>query len=247
MPTVPLLRFTLCSNLRMKVRLFVLPVLWAIWFAACSFNTPSVVLPKTQRLYSYNRHGVLVERLAVFVLFEDADGRNDYKELALQEKATGLRWTIQRENTVFLQEARYSQNAQWVGSNKFIYPRRFFPEGGYTLTVFDLAGNKVETDFTLPPAQPITAEPLTCVIENGQWQVQTVNASVCSSLSLILLTADLQPLSVRPLQHADQNLQSGAVDELQQSAPDARYLQCLGENAEQTVGFLTAPVLLSPQ
>ena len=43
-------------------------------YASCSFNTPTVVLVKKQRIYSYNQQGALTERLAVFMLLEDEDG-----------------------------------------------------------------------------------------------------------------------------------------------------------------------------
>ena len=67
-------------------------------YAACSFNTPAVVQAKRQRIYSYNRQGVLTERLAAFILLDDRDGRNDYKNLTLREDSTGLEWMIHREN-----------------------------------------------------------------------------------------------------------------------------------------------------
>ena len=112
-------------------------------YASCSFNTPTVVLVKKQRIYSYNQQGALTERLAVFMLLEDGDGRNDYKDLTLREDTTGLEWALHRENTVFLQEAGYSKNAQWVGSNKFKYPRRFFTAGKKNQTADEFGGKNI--------------------------------------------------------------------------------------------------------
>ncbi|MGI5074676.1 hypothetical protein E4N71_04300 [Treponema vincentii] len=228
----------------MKHRCFICFLSAFLLFSACSFNTPSVVLAKKQRIYSYDRQGRLTERLAAFMLLEDDDGRNDYKELTLREDATGLEWPLHRENTVFLQEAGYSKNVQWVGSNKFKYPRHFFPAGQYTLTASDLGGNKVETAFSLQPPQIITALPFEFTLEFEQWTVQITDRVACSSFSLIMLSADLQPLTVYQLQIDDTGRQTGYLQTLQNKPTDARYIQCFGENADQSIGFLSTPIPL---
>lgn len=212
--------------------------------ASCSFNTPTAVLVKKQRIYSYNAHGKLVERLAVFVLLEDSDGKNDYKELKLREDATGLEWVIHRENTVFLHDTGYDKNTQWVGSNKFRYPRRFFPTGAYTIIASDLGGNKVETVFTLPEPQSITGIPFDFTLENNHWRLKVVDDSVCTSFSIIMLSADLQPLSVQRVVPDASGLYGDSLDALQEPASDARYIQCFGEDAEQSIGFLSKPLQL---
>ena len=133
----------------MKHLSFIYLLSFILIYTSCSFNTPSAVLAKEQRIYSYNQQGALTEWLAVFMLIEDNDGRNDYKGLILRENATGLEWALHRENTVFLQEAGYSKNTQWVGSNKFKYPRRFFPAGQYNGNIFFAAGTPSDNRFTL--------------------------------------------------------------------------------------------------
>lgn len=213
-------------------------------YASCSFNTPTVVLVKKQRIYSYNQQGALTERLAVFMLLEDGDGRNDYKDLTLREDTTGLEWALHRENTVFLQETGYSKNAQWVGSNKFKYPRRFFPAGQYTLSASDLGGNKTETTFSLQAPQTITFLPFEFTLENEQWTLNITDGSACSYFSLIMLSADLQPLTVYPLQTNGTDRQNGALTMFENRPTDARYIQCFGENTDQSIGFLSAPLPL---
>jgi len=213
-------------------------------YASCSFNTPTVVLVKKQRIYSYNLQGSLTERLAVFMLLEDGDGRNDYKDLTLREDTTGLEWALHRENTVFLQETGYSKNAQWVGSNKFKYPRRFFPAGQYTLSASDLGGNKTETTFSLQAPQIITFLPFGFTLENKQWTLNITDSNACSSFSLIMLSADLQPLTVYPLQTNGTDRQNGALTMFENRPTDARYIQCFGENTDQSIGFLSAPLPL---
>lgn len=212
--------------------------------AACSFSTPSVEMVKKQRLYSYNQQGSVTERLAVFMLVEDGDGRNDYKALTLREDATGLEWSLHRENTVFLQESGYLKNVQWVGSNKFKYPRRFFPSGQYTLTVSDLGGNKTEATFSLKAPQIVTSLPFEFTLENAQWTLRIIDRAMCSSFSLIMLSADLQPLTVYQLQPDDTERQTGALETLENRPSDARYIQCFGENADQSIGFFTSPIPL---
>lgn len=219
-------------------------ILAALLSAACSFNTPSAVLAKKQRIYSYNQQGVLTERLAAFMLLEDDDGRNDYKGLTLREDASGLEWSIHRENSVFLQEAGYSKNAQWIGSNKFKYPRRFFPAGQYTLIASDLGGNKTETTFSLQEPQLVTALPFNFTLENEQWTLHITDRTACSSFSLIMLSADLQPLTVYQLQLDDTDRKDGSLETLENKPLDARYIQCFGENSDQSIGFLSTPIPL---
>ena len=213
--------------------------------ASCSFNTPSIALVKKQRIYSYNRQGTLTERLAVFILLEDEDGRNDYKELTVREDATGLEWSINRENTVFLQETGYSKNAQWVGSNKLMYPRRFFPAGDYTLTASDLGGNKTEVPFSLQAPQTVPTVPFEFMLKNEQWTLRITDDAICSFFSLIMLSADLQPLTVYRLQMDGSEQKNGSLEALENRPADARYIQCFGENADQSIGFLSMPIPLS--
>ena len=228
----------------MKHRCFICFLSAFLLFSACSFNTPSVVLAKKQRIYSYNRQGTLTERLAAFILLEDDDGRNDYKELTLREDATGLEWSIHRENSVFLQDTGYSKNAQWIGSTKFKYPRRFFPAGQYTLTASDLGGNKTETTFSLQEPQIVTFLPFDFTLENDQWTLQITDTASCASFSLIMLSADLQPLTVYQLQLDSSGRQNGSLETLENRPTDARYIQCFGEKADQSIGFLSKPVPL---
>ena len=229
----------------MKHQSFICLLSVVLMCTSCSFNTPSVVLAKKQRIYSYNQRGVLTERLAAFILLEDDDGRNDYRELILREDATGLEWSIHRENTVFLQESDYSKNAQWVGSNKFKYPRRFFPAGQYTLTASDLGGNKTETAFSLQAApQILTFLPFEFTLENEQWTLHITDSAACASYSLIMLSADLQPLSVYQLQPNGGDRQNGSLETLENRPTDARYIQCFGENTDQSIGFLSTPLPL---
>ncbi|MGP1444509.1 MAG: hypothetical protein ACTTI6_05225 [Treponema sp.] len=213
-------------------------------YAACSFNTPAVVQAKRQRIYSYNRQGVLTERLAAFILLDDRDGRNDYKNLTLREDSTGLEWMIHRENTVFLQEAGYGAQVQWVGSNKFSYPRRLFPEGTYTLTAADLGGNTSKTTFSL--AAPYTPKelPFDFTLQDEQWTLSIKDRNVCSSFSLIMLSADLQPLTVYRIALNNTEQHSDSLAALKDKPADARYVQCFGENSDQSFGFLSKPIAL---
>lgn len=228
----------------MKHLSFIYLLSFILIYTSCSFNTPSAVLAKGQRIYSYNQQGALTEWLAVFMLIEDNDGRNDYKGLILRENATGLEWALHRENTVFLQEAGYSKNTQWVGSNKFKYPRRFFPAGQYTLTASDLGGNKTEISFSLQEPQVITALPFEFTLENEQWMLHITHSNACSHFSLIMLSADLQPLTVYQLQINDAERQNGSFEMLGNRPTDARYIQCFGENSDQSIGFLSTPLPL---
>lgn len=209
---------------------------------SCSFNSPSITLPKVQRLYKHTVEEGFVENLAVFAVCQDADGANDYKELLLQEDATGLEWRLHRSNTVFLQEAGFSQHEQWVGSNTFAYPRGTFPAGSYTLTLSDLGGNTSTHVFTLQTPPRVTESPFQFTLSAKTWQIQAENSSFCCSFSLVMLDADLQPLRTHHLGKKETETITGSLRELMDIAPDARYIQCFSENQDQSVGFFSTPI-----
>ena len=62
--------------------------------------------------------------------------------------------------------------------------------------------------------------------------------------SLIMLSADLQPLTVYQLQINDAERQNGSFEMLENRPTDARYIQCFGENSDQSIGFLSTPLPL---
>lgn len=195
---------------------------------------------KKQRIYTTSPQGTVSERLSLFVLLEDTDGRNDYKQLVLREDATGLEWIVQRENSVFLQESGFSQKTQWIGSNKFRYPRRVFPPGSYTVCAEDLSGQKTETVFTLEEPPRITGEPFTFQLDNGQWKITRIDENLFSDFSLIFLSADLQPLTTRQIQKDGSGQYSGSA--YHEGTDDARYIQCCAENTEHTAAFFSPPL-----
>lgn len=226
----------------MKLKIFWFLFGIVLLTVSCSFNPPAVMVVKKQRIYTASPQGTLTERLSLFVLLEDTDGRNDYKQLVLREDATGLEWMIQRENSVFLQEAGFAQKTQWIGSNKFRYPRRFFPPGSYTVVAEDLSGQKAETVFTLEDPPPIAGAPFTFQLDKGQWHITRVDETLFSDFSLIFLSADLQPLSTRQIRQDSSGQYSGSVYE--EGTADARYIQCCAENTERTAVFFSSPLLL---
>lgn len=225
-----------------KLPFFICLFLTVLLAVACSFDTPVAVLVKKQRIYAYNMQEKLAERLAVFVLLEDGDGRDDYKELILREDATGLEWTINRENTVFLQEASYSKNVQWIGSNKFAYPRRFFPAGRYTVTACDVGGNETIASFSLQKSPPFTVFPFDFTLAEEQWALHIIDDSACVSFSVIMLGADMQPIAVYKIPPEDVMQRKGALHSLPEHLASTRYIQCFAENADQSIGFLSKPM-----
>ncbi|MGP1595076.1 MAG: hypothetical protein ACTTH8_07515 [Treponema sp.] len=212
----------------------------ALLAMSCSFEPPSVQNYKVQRLYFKNQRGIITEQLSVFVIFRDKDGKNDYKSMTLCEDATGLFWVITRDNTVFLQETSHTAQEQWVGSNKFLYPRRPFPQGSYHITVSDLSENG--TSITIQLGEPVhfSREPFELVCENGGWLVKVYDTSICSRFRLIVLGADMQPVYTEDISGS----LTGTLSELQEKAESGRYIQCIGENSSGTAGFMSAAVVI---
>ncbi len=215
-----------------------------LFFLSCSFDKPSVSIPKIQRIYSKSSNNTFSERLAVFVVFDDKDGRNDYEQMILRENSTGLEWTLNRNNTVFLQEPLHSETQQWIGSRKFVYPRNTFPEGNYTLAVTDLSGNTTEQSFELTDPIPVTAEPFSFSLTETEWTITIENKSLCSSFYLIALGADLEPLAIEEISVGTDTTKKDSISSLKDLSYDARYIQCLSENSSKTQGFLSDAIKL---
>ncbi len=216
----------------------------AFFFCACSFNNPSISLPKIQRIYAKSANGNIVEHLAVFVVFDDADGRNDYNELRLSENKTHLEWVLSREDTVFLQETHHSETQQWIGSRQFSYPRRTFPAGKYTLLVSDLSGNTSEIPFTLAEPHPFTTEPFSFSLTDSEWIITIKQPDRCSTFSLIALGSDLQPLAIQEIPSFTELEKKGTLEIIKELSGNTRYIQCLGETSDGSHSFLSGAFLL---
>ncbi|MGP1577719.1 MAG: hypothetical protein ACTTH7_09640 [Treponema sp.] len=212
-----------------------------IFAVTCSFEPPSVQEYKIQRLYFRDVRGLMSEQLSVFVVFRDKDGKNDYKSLTLSEDATGLQWTITRDTTVFLQETSRSEKEQWVGSNKFLYPRGPFPKGSYHIMLSDLSGNEATLAVQLGEPINFSSNPFDFQCENGSWLVKVHDTTICSRFQLIVLGADMQPLYTESLS----GIFSGTLSELLEKAEGGRYIQCLGENNSGSAGFISPALIIA--
>ncbi len=206
-------------------------------------SKPDIEALSVKRLELETDSNKVVERLSIFLLFKDKNGREDYNSLTIIHKESGLSWTLNRNNTSFFSSQAYDKDEKekklWAGSNKFAYPMGRIPLGDYSLIIEDLAGNRSFKSFSLKGEIQNSDVPFEFAITNDSWKIQNKNEKTFNNYSLILLGADKQPIFVKELGQINSSEMTGKLEKLKDEYSDARYIQCLGENHQKTIGYLT--------
>ncbi len=76
---------------------------------SCSLSKPSISELSVKRLKVENDSGFLTERLSVFLLFKDENGREDYNSVIIVHKESGLSWRLNRNNSSFFLSEFYNE------------------------------------------------------------------------------------------------------------------------------------------
>ncbi|EFW39467.1 hypothetical protein [Treponema phagedenis] len=222
-------------------------VISIFFFSACSFDAPRIITTEVKRLYIIDSNENLRERLSVFVLYTDKNGRNDYASMKIKENASDFIWTADRENSSFFLSSANNDTELWTGSNKFVYPGQRFPEGMYTITIEDLAGETAKIDCSLVKAPDILTAPFSFSLQDNLWKLTLKDeGSNFLTASLIFLGADRQPLAVQSLSLIQKGDNTGDIQEAKKLYSDSRYVQCLIENENRTIAFISPPQTLYP-
>ncbi|MEL3913115.1 hypothetical protein [Treponema pedis] len=212
----------------------------------CSFKPPVISEFSIKRLLVETENENFAERLSVFSLYTDEDGKNDYNSVTVIHTESGLSWVLNRNNSSFFISADNTENAGqkklYAGSNKIAPPSGGFPEGTYSLIAEDLSGNRDIKTFSLNKTEEKRALPFSFNITENSWTVQTHENTELFEFSLILLGADKQPIFAKKLDlSAEMN---GNLLQLKEEYGDARYIQCMLEFANNNFAYLTKPYKL---
>ncbi len=227
-------------------RLFIILSIFLIF--ACSANKPIISDLSVKKLEIENDSELLIERLSVFLLFKDEDGRQDYNSIILIHKESGLSWTLNRNNSSFFTSETKSEDQAkkilWAGSNNIANPLGKFPSGDYSIIVEDLSGNRAIRNISLESENNLSKLPFTFEVTQDSWNIENIEESNFRNYSLILLGSDKQPIFVKILENNSLNKQNGNLKELKEKYPDARYIQCLAENSQKTIAYLSKAIKL---
>ena len=214
------------------------------FFFHCSFKAPSVPEISVKRLQIETETRITAERLSVFLIYLDEDGKDDYNTITVIHQDTGLQWSINRFNaSFFVSEYETDRNKQtrlWIGSDKLTPPHGRVPQGVYSIIAEDLAGNQTVKTINLTAGLPLKPPPFSFSVSDNKWRITADKNSHYTVYSLILLGADRQPLFVKKTDGMQKGALEGDLNTFKERYPDARYIQCMAENAEGSAAYLTA-------
>ena len=208
---------------------------------SCSFDKPDIPELSVKILKVETDAGTVKERLSVFLMYKDENGRNDYSSIQLVHLESGLTWVLNRENTSFFSSSQLrasdSEKTLWAGSNKIASPFGQIPIGEYSVVLEDLSGNRTIKKLTLKEPEMVSSIPFVFRIQDGRWRIEASENSTFKTFFLILLGADKQPLFVQGLPEGSKLEDS--ISSLLEKYPDTRYIQCMAQNTQGDTAYLT--------
>lgn len=118
-------------------------------FLSCSAHPPELV-SISQRLVVYQAENLsdFQERLNLFAIVRDRDGKDDIEALYVIQDEAELFWKLRADNWVYKEDV----GEFWLGRNGMAGPERFLPRGQYRLLLVDQAGHRSERSFSLSAA-----------------------------------------------------------------------------------------------
>ncbi|UTC74161.1 hypothetical protein E4O03_07855 [Treponema sp. OMZ 792] len=213
----------------------------AVFLLSCSFDKPEIPELSVKILRMETDSGKIEERLSVFLMYKDENGRNDYSSIQLIHLESGLTWVLNRENTSFFSSSQLrasdSEKTLWAGSNKIASPFGQIPIGEYSIVLEDLSGNRVIKKLTLKEPENPSSLSLVFQVQDGRWKIEAAEDSAFRTFFLILSGADKQPLFVQILPQGSKYEDS--IAPLLEKYPDSRYIQCMAQNAQGNTAYLT--------
>lgn len=232
------------SLMKPKIKKYVKAIIFFIillFFAACSFSKPNIPEISVKVLKIETEDSNLAERLSVFLKYEDENGRNDYSSITVVHLESAFTWVLNRENSSFFSSSQLKssdvEKTLWIGSNKIADPFGKIPLGEYSIIAEDSAGNRTVQKNSIKETESLAALPFVFQIQNKAWDIEFDQSSNFKNFSLILLGADKQPIFAEILPYSFEY--KGTLDSLLEKYPDARYVQCMAQNAQGSEAYLT--------
>ena len=147
-------------------------------FASCSKGEPRMLYGFIDLVYYQNAEKP-DERYSFFVLVEDDDGVENLSELSLYNDTEGLRWTINNEDWILLEE----DGKTWIGSRNIAMPGDLsLPRGQFRAVLTNKGGERTERRFVFdgPEAPPFPFPFFT--VNDGVYRIDSrypINRLIC--------------------------------------------------------------------
>lgn len=205
---------------------------------SCAQSQPEIRASSIRLLRVQTSTGDFVERLSVFLYFDDADGTEDFSTITLRHADTGLFWVLDADDA----DVRIRGRDRWTGSSIFAPPLDgVFPGGSYTVAVADLAGNEAVKTFTLD-REPFTEKaPVRFSLSGDIWTLErSDSAGAFSENYLFLFDAGQNLVHVWKMPE-DEKKVVGDLDTFRQEYRDAVTVQAYSQTRDGQAGVLLSP------
>ncbi|PIE97684.1 MAG: hypothetical protein CR988_06940 [Treponema sp.] len=209
-----------------------------ILLCSCSQSNPEILKPSVKLLKAETQSGLLVERLSVFLEYEDDDGQIDFRTINIIHIPTGLKWTIMSNDVSFFTFRDFSENRFVVGTNKIAPPLYKMPLGEYHIAISDLGHNEHSFDYTLEELNADTTLPFEIEVNDNKCILKSKMINrFFNEYNIILLGADRQAIIIEKNKLLDNGAIPIMLHELKKKYPNARYFQIMFEQPK--IAFLS--------
>lgn len=210
-----------------------------IFLVSCAQSGPVIHTSTVKLLRVQEESGEFVERLSVFVLFEDDDGIEDFASITVRHDDTGLFWLLEADDTV----VRLRGSDRWNGSSELAPPPgSVFPEGDYTIIAQDLAGNEALQTFSLSRMEFPETLPVRFSLDGDLWTMERNPDDGGFTENYLFVYTDGNRLVHVTKMPAGQQKFFGDLDTFRRQFEGASRVQCYSETRDGKAGVLLSPV-----
>lgn len=214
-------------------------LLTAFFFLSCAQSQPEIRASSIRLMRVQTSTGDFVERLSVFLYFNDEDGTEDFSTITVRHIDTGLFWVLDAADA----DVRIRGRDRWTGTSMFAPPRDgVFPGGEYTVAVADLAGNEAVNTFSLD-GDPFPDEaPIRFTLSGDIWTLERNSNTGSFSDTFLFLFNDTQTLVHVWKMPGGEMKVIGDLDTFRQEYRDAVTIQAYSQTRDGQAGVLLSPV-----
>lgn len=202
---------------------------------SCAQSQPEIRASSIKLLRVQNPSGTFSERLSVFLYFHDADGSEDFSTITLRHADTGMFWVLDSDEA----DVRIRGRDRWTGSSTFAPPQDdVFPEGAYTISVADLAGNEAIKKFLLSRDSFPEKAPIRFSLSGDIWTLErNPDADQFTDTYLFLFNNEPRLVHVWKMPGGDMKA-VGDLDTFRQQFRDAVTIQAYSQSRDGQTGVL---------
>ena len=222
-----------------SVILFPVVFIFSLVAFSCAQAGPTIQASSVKLLLVQGPSGEFSERLSVFVLYDDPDGKEDFASIMVRHDDSDMFWIVDTSNAT----VRVRGPDRWIGTSEFAPPSgSTFPEGDYTVIASDLTGNEAYHTFVLAEIEFPENAPVRFSLEGDLWTMER-NEKNAGFTENFLFVFNNEPRLIHIWQMPAADTKSlGDLDTFRQQFSDATFIQVYSEKADGKAGVLLSPV-----